>query len=215
MTKTNYSLYLVTDSSICLKQNLLAATEEAIQNGVNIVQLREKNLNSLDFFRLAVKMRDLTCKYNVPLIINDRLDIALATEADGVHLGQTDLPAKYVRKLTIPEFIIGVSAKTIPQALEAQEAGANYLGVGAIFPTTTKVITQNTPVTTLNAIISKVKIPVIAIGGLNIGNIDALLNSKIAGIAVVSAILASDNIGATVQDLKTKIKQIKNNNSPC
>lgn len=215
MTKINYSLYLVTDSSICLKQDLLAATKEAIQNGVNIVQLREKNLNSLDFFRLAVKMRDLTCKYNVPLIINDRLDIALATEADGVHLGQTDLPAKYVRKLTTPEFIIGVSAKTISQALEAQEAGANYLGVGAIFPTATKVITQNTPITTLNAIISKVEIPVIAIGGLNIGNIDALLNSKIAGIAVVSAILASNNIGATVQDLKTKIKQIKNNNSPC
>ena len=212
MDKIDYSLYLVTDSNLFVDDTaLLFATEQALKSGVTLVQLREKNLTSIEFYRLAIKMRDLTAKYSRPLIINDRLDIALATAADGIHLGQSDLPADATRKIVSKDFIIGVSAKTLEQALIAEVAGADYLGVGAIFPTTTKVITKPTSIATLKNIVQTVKIPVVAIGGINVANLDSLIASEISGIAVVSAILTAKNIGQTVTQLKSKVALIKNN----
>ena len=212
MSKLDYSLYLVSDSSLFADtKQFLAAIKQALAAGVTLVQLREKSCSTLDFYNLAIKMRDLTGQYNVPLIINDRVDIALAVEAEGVHLGQSDLPAHKVRQLTQADFIIGVSAKNSAQATEAQACGANYLGVGAIFPTTTKVLTTNTSITTLKTIVQATTIPVVAIGGLNINNMSVLKHTGIEGIAVVSAILKAKDITGTVQCLKEELTRIKNN----
>ena len=190
MKTIDYSLYLVTDSSrFADEQTFFAAIEAALKGGVTILQLREKELSSRAFFERAKQVKALSDQYNVPFIINDRLDIAQAINADGVHLGQSDLPIREARRILGEDKLIGISAKTVEQALEAEKYGASYLGTGAINPTTTKVITQITPVSTLKAICESVKLPVAAIGGINLENIHNLKGTKIAGIAVVSAIL--------------------------
>ncbi|WP_242875933.1 thiamine phosphate synthase [Cellulosilyticum sp. I15G10I2] len=208
MLTIDYSLYLVTDHTYFNEETFYAAIETALQNGVTIMQLREKDADSRRFFERALKVKRLTDFYQVPLIINDRIDIALAVDAAGVHLGQSDLPAKEARKLLGKDKLIGVSAKTISQALDAQEAGANYLGTGAINPTTTKVITQLTEISTLKAICNAVNIPVVAIGGISENNASNLKNTNINGIAVVSAILAQPDIASATKKMSQISKSI-------
>lgn len=204
------SLYLVTDSTGLKEKEFLSIVEEACKAGVTLVQLREKDKSGREYLNLAIKVKKITDKYNIPLIIDDRIDIAMAVDAAGVHLGQSDINIRYARKILGKDKIIGATTKTVNQAKEAVLEGANYLGVGAIYPTTTKVKTAITEVKTLQDICTLVDVPVVAIGGLNEKNCDILNGSKISGIAVVSAIMKSNNIKEAVINLKEKVKNIKN-----
>lgn len=188
----NLSLYLVTDD-IGDEEKFLNTIEEAIKGGVTIVQLREKTADTLDFYNLALKVKNITSKFNIPLIINDRVDIALAVDADGVHVGQSDMPCNVVRKLIGDEKIIGVSAHNVDEAIKAQSDGADYLGSGAVFTTQTKSDANNVTKKDLKKIVNSVDIPVVAIGGINHKNAHELNGSGIAGLSVVSAIMSSDN----------------------
>ena len=172
MNPVDLTLYLVTDSTYHTEESFLHTVEEACIGGATIVQLREKSGSSRDYLNQALKVKEITDRYHIPLIIDDRIDIALACDAAGVHVGQSDLPVSYARRLLGPDKIVGATAKTVPQALEAYEQGADYLGVGAMFPTTTKVVTILTAPATLTEIRHTVPIPVVAIGGLNRGNMD-------------------------------------------
>jgi len=190
--KTNYALYLVTDRNNQKDEEFLNIIEEAILGGVTIVQLREKDTPTGKFYEIASKLKNLTSNYDIPLIINDRVDIALAIDADGVHVGQSDMPVNITRKLIGKEKILGVSAATVSTALSAEKNGADYIGTGAIFPTETKKAECIT-IENLKKITSKVNIPVVAIGGLNERNINSLQNTNIKGISIVSAIMNSIN----------------------
>jgi thiamine-phosphate pyrophosphorylase len=192
--KIDYSLYLVTDRDILGDRDLCTAMEEAISGGVSIVQLREKNISSLDFYNSALKVKKVTDKYNIPLIINDRLDIALAIDAAGVHLGQSDLPCEIARKILGENKILGISTATLEEAVLAKKQGADYLGVGAMFSTSTKLNTRSVSISSLKEIRNTVNIPVVAIGGINHTNYKKLISANIDGFAVVSAILGQDNI---------------------
>ena len=191
--KFDSSMYFITDSSNYPEEEFLYRVEEALKGGVTILQLREKDKTTREYISLAEKVHTLTKKYNVPLIIDDRIDVALAMGAEGVHLGQSDMPISTARKILGDDFIIGATTKTVPQALEAVELGADYLGVGAIYPTTTKVKTVLTSTETLDAICKAVPIPVNAIGGLNKNNVQILEGIGIAGLCVVSAIMKADD----------------------
>lgn len=208
--KFDSSLYLVTDSTGLEEKEFLNIIEEACKAGVTLVQLREKDKSGREYLNLSIKVKEITDKFNIPLIIDDRIDIAMSVDAAGVHLGQSDINVKYARKLLGKDKIIGATTKTINQAREAVLEGADYLGVGAIYPTTTKVKTALTEVTTLQDICDIVDIPVVAIGGLNESNCNILNGSKISGIAVVSAIMKADNIKEAVVRLKEKVENIKN-----
>lgn len=199
-------LYFITDSTYFNEEEFLKRTELALQGGVTILQLREKNKTTREYISLAEKVHALTKRYNVPLIIDDRVDVALAIDAEGVHVGQSDMPVNIARKLMGNEKIVGATAKTVPQALEAYNQGADYLGVGAIYPTTTKVKTVLTSTETLKEICKAVPIPVNAIGGLNKDNIDILKGIKIAGICAVSAIMKADNPKIAAEELFEKAK---------
>ena len=199
------TLYLVTDSTGFLEDDFLARVEKACRGGITLLQLREKERSGREYFRLALKVKEIANRYHIPLLIDDRVDIAIAAGADGVHVGQSDLPVKEARRLLGPHKIIGATAKTVPQALEAQEQGADYLGVGAIFPTTTKVVTILTPVETLNQICRAVSIPVAAIGGLNAQNLSVLQNSPISGVSVVSAIMKQQDPEKAARELKKAV----------
>ena len=202
------SLYFITDSTGLPEAEFLHRTEAALQGGVTLLQLREKEKSTREYLALAEKVHQLTRKYGIPLIIDDRLDIAMAVDAEGVHLGQSDLPVHIARRLFGPDKIIGATAKTVPQALEAWRQGADNLGVGAIYPTTTKVKTVLTSPETLREICNAVPIPVNAIGGLNKDNIDVLSGIPIAGICIVSAIMKADDPKAAAAELKSKAKEI-------
>ena len=206
MNTFDTGLYFITDSTGFTEAEFLRRTEAALQGGVTCLQLREKDKTTRDYLDLAKKVHKLTQKYNVPLIIDDRLDIAMAMDAEGVHLGQSDLPVHIARKLLGPDRIIGATAKTVPQALEAWRQGADYLGVGAIYPTTTKVKTVLTSADTLKDICHSVPIPANAIGGLNKDNLEILKGIPIAGICVVSAIMKAENIKIETEILLEKIK---------
>ena len=205
----NTALYLVTDSSYHEESKFLEIINEACQGGVTLLQLREKNKSGGEFLNLAFKVKNITDKYSIPLIINDRVDIAIACNAAGVHVGQSDIPVSYARKMLGSDKIVGATAKTVSQAVEAFEQGADYLGTGAIFPTTTKVVTVITDVETLNDICAAVPIPVVAIGGLNYDNMDILKDSPISGIAVVTAIMKADNPKYTAEKIKKKYLYFK------
>ena len=205
--KLNTRLYFITDSTPYEKDEFLKRVESALQGGVTLIQLREKERTTREYLELAREVHEISKKYNVPLIIDDRLDIAMAVDAEGVHLGQSDLPISLGRKLFGPDKIIGATTKTVPQALEAYEQGADYLGVGAIFPTTTKVKTILTSTETLNDICHAVPIPVNAIGGLNSENIDVLKGIPIAGVCAVSAIMKADDPKAAAEKLSDAIKE--------
>ena len=206
----DYTLYLVTDRSVMSDKSLEQAVEQAIQGGCTVVQLREKNITSREFFETAQRIKQITDFYHIPLIINDRTDICLAVNAAGIHVGQQDLPAKVVRSIVGPDKIIGVSAQTVEQAILAEKHGADYLGVGAVFPTGSKDDAEDVPFETLKAICEAVSIPVIAIGGITKDNVKELAGSGICGIAVISAIFASKDIEAATKELKVNtIKAVK------
>jgi thiamine-phosphate pyrophosphorylase len=208
MKKVDYSLYLVSDRTNKTDKEFLAIIEEAILGGVTVVQLQEKNASTGEFYEIALHLKELTSKYDVPFIINDRLDIALAIEADGVHVGQSDLPASVVRTIIGDDKILGVSAATIETAKKAEKDGADYIGTGAIYPTETKEASC-IGMDYLKEIVDNVKIPIVAIGGLDENNIDQkLLNTGIKGISVVSAIMNSDNPKLASETLKKKFDSI-------
>lgn len=193
MKKLDTTLYFITDSTGFSEEEFLYRTEQALMGGATLLQLREKDKTTREYLTLAEKVHEITQRYNVPLIIDDRVDVALAVGAEGVHVGQSDMPVSDARRLMGEGKIVGATAKTVPQAMEAYAQGADYLGVGAIYPTTTKVKTVLTSTETLYAICKAVPIPVNAIGGLNRTNVGVLRGIGIAGFCVVSAIMkASD-----------------------
>lgn len=208
MNKFDTSLYFITDSSGYQEAEFLRRVDAALQGGATIVQLREKDCTTREYIKLAEKVHDLTSKYGVPLIIDDRLDVAMAIHSEGVHLGQSDMPLSTARKILGDNYIIGATAKTVPQATEAYQQGADYLGVGAIYPTTTKVKTVLTSTETLADVCKAVPIPVNAIGGLNKNNIDVLAGIPIAGICVVSAIMKAENPKTAAEELKARAKEL-------
>lgn len=195
------TLYLVTDRDILKGRDLKKVLEEAILGGTTLVQLREKNVSSKEFYEIAKDIKVITDKYNIPLIINDRVDIALAVNAEGIHIGQKDLPANIVRKIIGEDKILGVSANTIEDALKAQRDGADYLGVGAIFPTNSKKDAESTSIETLKEIKNAVNIPIVAIGGINENNVQKLKETTIDGIAVISTILEKEDVKKACEEL--------------
>lgn len=195
LKRSDLALYLCTDRALSLGRPLLEAVEAAIRGGVTMVQLREKEASSGEFFALAKELLALTRPLGVPLIINDRLDIALAAGADGLHIGQSDLPLREARRITGKDFIIGVSAATQEEALEAERDGADYIGAGAVFPTGSKAdVSAVIGIGGLGAICAAVKIPVVGIGGIGPGNARAVMEAGAAGAAVISAILSQPDI---------------------
>lgn len=202
------SLYFITDSTGYEENEFLARVEAALQGGVTILQIREKTKSTREYIALAEKVHALTKKYHVPLIIDDRVDVALAVDAEGVHLGAADMTVAMARKILGEEKIIGATAKTVPWAMDVAAQGADYLGVGAIYPTTTKVITVLTSTATLHDICNAVSIPVNAIGGLNKDNIDVLSGIPIAGICAVSAIMKADDPKTAASELKARAKEL-------
>ncbi|HHY76991.1 MAG TPA: thiamine phosphate synthase [Clostridiales bacterium] len=200
--KSSLLLYAVTERSWLKNRTLHDAVEEALKAGVTFLQLREKNLDYDSFLQLAIEIKKIADKYNVPFVINDNVDVAIACGADGVHVGQEDMDAKEVRKIIGPDKILGVSAETVEQAIRAEQSGADYLGVGAVFPSPTKLDAEVVSYETLKEICKAVSIPVVAIGGINEDNAVKLAGSGIAGIAVISAIFAKDDITAAVKKLR-------------
>ncbi|QNO13875.1 thiamine phosphate synthase [Alkalicella caledoniensis] len=203
--KIDFSVYLVTDRNALKGKDLLASLEEAIAGGVGMVQLREKDMSSLEFYNMAIKVKELTDRHDIPLIINDRIDIALTVGAAGVHLGQKDIPMAEARKILGDEKIIGISARTIKEAKLAEKQGASYLGVGAMFPTSTKEDTVSVSLDLLKEIKRSVNIPVVGIGGINLENIEKLEGTGIDGVAVVSAILSANDVKKAAQELKKNL----------
>lgn len=208
MRKFDPSLYFITDSTGYTEEAFLLRVEQAIRGGATLLQLREKNRSTRAYIRLAEKVHAIAKRYQVPLIIDDRVDVALAIDAEGVHVGAEDMPVALARKLMGDDKIVGATAKTVPWAREAWEQGADYLGVGAIYPTTTKVKTVLTSTETLREICNAVPIPVNAIGGLNRENIDVLAGIPIAGICVVSAIMKAEDPRTAAEELKARAKEL-------
>lgn len=208
MKKFDPSLYFITDSTNYTEAEFLYRIEQALKGGVTLLQLREKNKSTHEYIEIAEKVHAIAMRYNVPLIIDDRVDVALAIDAEGVHLGAEDMPIATARKLMGDDKIVGATAKTVPWAKEAYEQGADYLGVGAIYPTTTKVKTVLTTTDTLRDICSAVPVSVNAIGGLNKDNLEVLAGIPIAGICVVSAIMKADDPKTAAKELKAKTKEL-------
>lgn len=209
MKKENldYTLYLCTDRGLMSTDTLEKAVEEAILGGVTMVQLREKDCSSREFYETALRIKKITDAYEVPLLINDRVDIALAVDADGVHIGQSDLPVKIARKILGKDKIIGVSARNVAQALEAEQNGADYLGVGAMYATGTKKDAKVTSKEELLKIRQAVKIPIVVIGGINQKTLSNFKGIGINGLAVVSAVIAAKDIKAAAAEMVQKFKE--------
>ena len=205
MNREALRLYLVTNRYQDSLQSFLEKIETACRSGVTIVQLREKNLTTNQYYQLAKQVKEITDAYQVPLIIDDRLDVCLAVDAAGLHIGDDELPVSVTRQVLGPDKILGVTAKTVKRALEAEEGGADYLGTGAIFPTTTKENAPITLISTLKTICQTVAIPVVAIGGLTSENIDQLIGTGIAGVAVVRDLMQAEDIEAKTQAFLTKL----------
>ena len=208
MNREALRLYLVTNRYQDSLESFLEKIETACRSGVTIVQLREKNLTTNQYYKLAKQVKEITDAYQVPLIIDDRLDVCLAVDAAGLHIGDDELPVSVARQVLGPDKILGVTAKTVKRALEAEEGGANYLGTGAIFPTMTKENAPITLISTLKTICQRVAIPVVAIGGLTSENIDQLIGTGIAGVAVVRDLMQAEDIEAKTQAFLTKLDDI-------
>ena len=203
------TLYVITDSTYHTTETMLHAVEQACAGGATLIQLREKESGGRDYLALALRVKEVTDRFGVPLIIDDRADVALACDAAGVHVGATDLPVAVCRRLLGPDKIVGATAKTVEAAKAAYADGASYLGTGAIYPTTTHVTTRITPVETLDEICRAVPIPVVAIGGLNADNMGVLANSPIQGVAVVSAVMKADDPRAAAEHIKNTYLAMK------
>ena len=208
MNREALRLYLVTNRYQDSLENFLEKVETACRSGVTIVQLREKNFTTNQYYQLAKQVKEITDAYQVPLIIDDRLDVCLAVDAAGLHIGDDELPVSVARQVLGPDKILGVTAKTVKRALEAEEGGADYLGTGAIFPTTTKENAPITLISTLKTICQRVAIPVVAIGGLTSENIDQLIGTGIAGVAVVRDLMQAEDIEAKTQAFLKKLDDI-------
>lgn len=208
MEKFDSRLYFITDSTNYCEEEFLYRVEQALKGGATLLQLREKNKSTREYIELAEKVHTIAKRYNVPLIIDDRVDVALAIDAEGVHVGAEDMPIATARRLMGDDKIVGATAKTVPWAKEAYKQGADYLGIGAIYPTTTKVKTILTSTDTLRDICNAVPIPANAIGGLNRNNIDVLAGIPIAGICVVSAIMKADDPKTAAEQLKARAKEL-------
>lgn len=208
MKKLDTSLYFITDSTGFAEDEFLSRVERALMGGVTLLQLREKNKTTREYIALAEKVHKLSKKYAVPLVIDDRVDVAMAVDAEGVHLGAEDMTIAQARQILGEDKIIGATAKTVPWALDVFRQGADYLGVGAIYPTTTKVKTVLTSTDTLRDICKAVPLPVNAIGGLNKGNIDVLAGIPIAGICAVSAIMKAADPKTAVEELKERAHEL-------
>ena len=208
MLKETLRLYLVTNRYQDPLETFLKKVEQACQSGVTMIQLRAKQLTTNQYYELAKMVKQITDTYQVPLIIDDRLDVCLAVDAAGLHIGDDELPVSVARQVLGTEKILGVTAKTVKRALEAEESGADYLGTGAIFPTTTKENAPITLISTLKDICQAVGIPVVAIGGLTCENIHQLSGTGIAGIAVVRDLMQARDIEARTQEFLTKLDQI-------
>lgn len=200
----DYTLYLVTDRDLMSTPTLEEAVKYALDGGCTMVQLREKTASSLEFYQMALRIKKITDERNIPMIINDRVDIALAVDAAGVHIGQNDLPAGIVRRIIGTDKILGVSAVTLEEAQQAQKDGADYLGIGAVFPTGTKTDARYVTLSELKKICETVSIPAVAIGGVGVANAAQLAGTGVQGLAVVSAILAAKDITAAAGDIKRR-----------
>ena len=198
----DYSVYLVTDHRNKTDEEFLNIIEEAIKGGTSIVQLREKTASTKDFYQLALKVKEITTKYDVPLLINDRIDIAIAVDSEGVHIGQDDMPADIARKIIGEDKILGVSASTVEEAKKAEIDGADYIGSGAVFPTATKDDADSVSKDELKKIVDSIDIPVVALGGITLENAGSLKDTGIAGFSVVSAIMSADNPKEASQKLR-------------
>lgn len=205
--KIDYTLYLCTDRELMSTETLEEAVEQAIKGGCTVIQLREKDCTSQEFYETAKRIHEITKRFNVPLIINDRVDIALAVDADGVHVGQSDLPAAVVRSIIGEDKIVGVSATNLSEAKQAVLDGADYLGVGAMYQTDTKTDAQTVTMEELKAIRSEVDVPIVVIGGINQKTMDNFKGMGIDGLAVVSAVIAADNIEQAAQDMAAAFRE--------
>ena len=201
-------LYAVTDQAWVGNQTLLEQIEDALRGGATIVQLREKKLDEKSFVEEAIQIRDLCHKYNVPLIINDNVEVALKSGADGVHVGIEDAPVAEIRKRVSADFIIGATCKTVEQAKIAEAAGADYMGVGAVFPSPTKTNAVRITNEQLREIVSSVSIPAVAIGGISYDNVCEIKGSSVSGVAVVSAIFGAKDIVKETALLKERVKAV-------
>lgn len=202
--KPDYSLYLVTDRMLMSTRTLGEAVGQAVSGGCTLVQLREKDISSLDFYALALEIKKITDSYGIPLIINDRIDIAMAAGAAGVHIGQNDIPADIARKVIGKDMLLGVSVSSAAEAVNAAEAGADYLGVGAMFPTGTKRDAKFVSMEELGEIRRMVDIPIVVIGGINSENAMLFRPMGIDGLAVVSAVIARHDIKKAAVHLKSQ-----------
>lgn len=198
----DYTLYLVTDRTLMSSATVEESVEQAVLGGCTLVQLREKEASSLAFYETARRIRAVTARLGVPLLINDRMDIALAVDADGVHVGQGDLPASIVRRIIGPEKIVGVSAGNLAEARAAVEAGADYLGVGAMYATGTKMDAGITSTEELRRIRAAVNVPIVVIGGITKDTVPCFYGTGIAGLAVVSAIVAQADVAGAAREMK-------------
>lgn len=203
---TDYSLYLVTDRRFLKGRTLKNAVEDAIKGGVTIVQVREKDVSTREFYKIALEVKEITDKYHVPLIINDRIDIAQAVDAGGVHLGQDDMSLKLAREILGKDKIIGISVGNVDEAKEAERDGADYVGIGAIFFTGSKKdIDIPIGILGLKEIVKTINIPSVAIGGVNKDNLSEVISTGTNGAAVISAILGNDNIEQASKELRIKL----------
>lgn len=197
----DYTLYLCTDRDLMSTDTIEESVEQAVKGGCTVVQLREKHCSSKEFYELAVRVKKITDGYHVPLIINDHVDIALAVDAAGVHIGQSDLPASVVRNIIGKDKIIGVSAAKLEEAVKAVEDGADYLGVGAMFATNTKTDARPVTMEELKAIRAAVNVPIVVIGGINMNTLEQFKGMGIDGLAVVSAIIAEKDIEGAARNM--------------
>ena len=200
----DYSVYLVTDRRNKTDEEFLNIIEEAIKGGTTVVQLREKTASTKEFYDLALRVKEITSRYGVPLLINDRIDIALAIDSEGVHIGQDDMPADIAREIIGEDKILGVSASTVEEAKKAENDSADYIGSGAVFPTATKDDADSVSKEELKEIVDSIDIPVVAIGGITVENASSLKDSGIAGFSVVSAIMSAED----AKEASKKLKEI-------
>ena len=198
----DYSVYLVTDRRNKTDEEFLNIIEEAIKGGTTVVQLREKTASTKEFYDLALRVKEITSRYGVPLLINDRIDIALAIDSEGVHIGQDDMPADIAREIIGEDKILGVSASTVEEAKKAENDSADYIGSGAVFPTATKDDADSVSKEELKEIVDSIDIPVVAIGGITLENANTLKDTGIAGFSVVSAIMSAKDPKEASQKLK-------------